>query len=73
MAYTINMQENEKMKLLFVINPISGGKEKSDWEETIRTYFKSSPHDMEFYLLTGKSDNVSVAPFDNSSAFTLLM
>jgi len=55
------MQENEKMKILFVINPVSGGKEKSDWEETIRTYFKRSPHDMEFYLLTGKSDNVSVA------------
>lgn len=55
------MQENEKMKILFVINPVSGGKEKTDWENRIRTYFKSSPHEMEFYLLTGKSDNASVA------------
>ncbi len=61
------MQENEKMKLLFVINPVSGGKEKSDWEELIRTYFKSSPHEMEFYLITGKSDNASIAYYIEST------
>lgn len=49
------------MKLLFVINPVSGGKEKRDWEEQIRQYFKTSPHEMEFFILTGKSDAVSVA------------
>jgi YegS/Rv2252/BmrU family lipid kinase len=48
------------MKLLFIINPVSGGKEKTDWEEQIRTYFKASPHDMDFFLLTGESDEVSV-------------
>lgn len=48
------------MKLLFIINPISGGKQKSTWEEEIRTYFKASPHSMEFYLLDGQSDEASV-------------
>jgi diacylglycerol kinase (ATP) len=54
------MQEAEIMKILFVINPISGGKEKTDWETTIRQYFKESPHNMEFYLLTGQEDATSV-------------
>jgi YegS/Rv2252/BmrU family lipid kinase len=48
------------MKLLFVINPISGGKEKTDWETHIRNYFKTSPHDMEFFLLTGNGDESSI-------------
>jgi diacylglycerol kinase (ATP) len=48
------------MKILFVINPVSGGKEKMDWEEQIRDYFRDSEHNMDFYLLTGKSDEVSV-------------
>jgi YegS/Rv2252/BmrU family lipid kinase len=48
------------MKVLFIINPVSGGKEKTDWEEQIRTYFKSSPHNMEFFLLTGRNDESSV-------------
>ena len=54
------MQKAEIMKILFIINPISGGKEKNDWETTIRQYFKESPHSMEFYLLTGAEDAVSV-------------
>lgn len=54
------MQEAEIMKILFVINPISGGKEKKDWETTIRQYFKESPHNMEFYLLTGAEDSSSI-------------
>ncbi len=43
-----------------MINPISGGKEKNDWERDIRNYFRNSPHVMEFYLLTGKGDKTSV-------------
>jgi YegS/Rv2252/BmrU family lipid kinase len=54
------------MKVLFIINPVSGGKEKRDWEEKIRTYFKQSPHNMEFYILTGQSDVVSVQHHINS-------
>jgi diacylglycerol kinase (ATP) len=54
------MQKGLSLKILFVINPVSGGKEKTDWEEQIRNYFKDSPHSMEFYLLTGVSDYASV-------------
>ncbi|HZI00702.1 MAG TPA: diacylglycerol kinase family protein [Flavisolibacter sp.] len=48
------------MKLLFVINPISGGKTKTDWETHIREYFKTSEHQMEFFILSGKGDESSV-------------
>lgn len=54
------MQEGKRLKILFIINPVSGGKEKTDWEERIREYFKESVHDMEFYLLTGKDDRASI-------------
>jgi diacylglycerol kinase (ATP) len=51
---------NEPEKLLFVINPISGGKEKTDWELAIRNYFSKKPHIVEFYLLDGTTDKVSL-------------
>lgn len=54
------MQKDKILKILFVINPISGGKEKRDWEEKIRTYFKQSPHNMEFFLLSGRDDAGSI-------------
>jgi diacylglycerol kinase (ATP) len=54
------MQKAEALKILFVINPISGGKEKTDWEEQIRTYFKNSIHKIEMYLMTGANDATSV-------------
>src|SRR5688572_3018239 len=46
--------------LLFIINPISGGKEKHDWEAAIRGYLKDKPEQMEFYLLNGKDDKRSI-------------
>lgn len=54
------MQKDKNLKLLFIINPVSGGKEKQDWENQIREYFKASPHSMEFFLLNGESDAVSI-------------
>jgi diacylglycerol kinase (ATP) len=45
---------------LFVINPISGGKEKHDWEAAIRDHFKESSHRAEFYLMSGADDKRSV-------------
>jgi YegS/Rv2252/BmrU family lipid kinase len=54
------MQNKEALKLLFIINPVSGGKEKHDWEASIREYFKDKFHLSEFYLLTGKDDKRSV-------------
>lgn len=55
------------MKILFVINPKSGSRSKVQWESQIREYFKTSEHTMEFYLLTGKSDAVSVGHHIDSS------
>ncbi len=54
------MQKEEIQKLLFIINPVSGGKEKQDWEISIREYFKALPHSIEFYLLNGKDDSASI-------------
>jgi diacylglycerol kinase (ATP) len=54
------MQKDEPQKILFVINPVSGGKEKQDWEASIRDFFKELPHSIEFYLLTGSNDSVSI-------------
>ncbi len=54
------MQNQEPIKLLFVINPVSGGKEKHDWEASIRHYFQDKPYAIEFYLLTGDNDKSSV-------------
>jgi YegS/Rv2252/BmrU family lipid kinase len=54
------MQKEGPMKILFIINPKSGGKAKGDWEAQIREYFKTSEHTMEFYVLTGQSDSTSV-------------
>ena len=54
------MQKDNPEKILFVINPVSGGKEKQDWEASIREFFKELPHSIEIYLLTGKDDSVSI-------------
>ena len=54
------MQKHGSQKLLFVINPVSGGKEKQDWEAFIREFYKELPHSIEFYLLTGENDKTSV-------------
>lgn len=43
-----------------MINPVSGGKEKHDWEASIRQFFKDRPQLTEFYLLTGRDDKISI-------------
>lgn len=48
------------LKLLFVINPGSGTKSKIDWETLTRNYFKPLSHVIEFYLISGKDDAVSL-------------
>lgn len=50
------MNENSTLKILFVINPGSGTKSKKDWESISRDYFKTLPHKIEFFLLSGKED-----------------
>ena len=50
----------EAEKLLFIINPISGGKIKTNWEQAIRTYFKDKPQQAEYYHLCGSNDKISI-------------
>jgi diacylglycerol kinase (ATP) len=44
------------MKYLFVINPISGGRDKGDYEAAIRKFFEPLPHSIDFFILDGKND-----------------
>jgi YegS/Rv2252/BmrU family lipid kinase len=50
----------KSLKILFVVNPIAGGKEKKDWETAIREFFSESPYQIEFYIQTGKNDKPSI-------------
>jgi len=54
------MEKPPGLKILFVLNPISGGKKKIDWEKVIREYFKHLLHEIEIYVLTGKDDTGSL-------------
>ena len=54
------MHSNGGLKLLFVINPVSGGKEKNDWEATIRKSFNDSIHSIEFYIIQKNHDKSSI-------------
>ena len=54
------MENPSSLKILFVLNPVSGGKKKIDWETAIRNYFKNLPHIIEIYILTGKDDTGSI-------------
>lgn len=44
------------MKLLFVINPVSGGKDKSDFERAIQIFCQAADHTADLLLLTGTDD-----------------
>ncbi len=50
------MEQPSNLKILFVLNPVSGGKKKIDWEPLIKDYFKELPHTIEFFVLSGKDD-----------------
>lgn len=50
------MEVPSKLTILFIVNPISGGKKKIKWEPIIRNHFKSLDHNIEFFILTGKND-----------------
>lgn len=51
---------NSNLKILFVINPISGTKAKIAWEPAIRNHFTNLSHSIEFFLLDGKDDATSL-------------
>lgn len=48
------------MKLLFVINPTSGGTTKEAWVSGIAEYFKESAHHHEWYEMQGTDDESSL-------------
>ena len=54
------MTADAALKILFVINPISGAKGKIACEPAIRKYFENLPHSIEFFLLDGKDDATSL-------------
>jgi diacylglycerol kinase (ATP) len=54
------MENPDNLKILFVLNPASGGRKKTDWEQSIRSYFKHLPHTIEIYILKGKDDTGSI-------------
>ncbi len=48
------------MKILFILNPVSGGKKKIDWQPLIHDYFALLPHRIVFYTLTGNNDKEAI-------------
>ena len=54
------MEESGQSKLLFVINPVSGGNNKIRIEKEIRQYFEKLPIPIKLINLTGKQDDILV-------------
>ena len=50
----------ELLSILFVLNPVSGAKNKPDWKTIIKEYFKELPHEIAFYELTGGDDKYGI-------------
>ncbi len=48
------------MIFLFAINPVSGGKAKTDWETGIRTHFAELTHTAHLLYLDGKTDEETI-------------
>jgi diacylglycerol kinase (ATP) len=48
------------IKILFVLNPVSGGRSKVTWETGIRDYFKNNEGSYEIYNTTGQADHESL-------------
>ncbi len=46
----------DSLRILFIINPVSGKGSKSEIEHTIREYFRNSNHHTEIYNLSGKAE-----------------
>lgn len=50
------MPGSQPLKLLFIINPVSGGNVGVNWEAEIRAYYKNFNHSIEVCILNGKTD-----------------
>jgi YegS/Rv2252/BmrU family lipid kinase len=51
------MPNNNPSKLLFIVNPASGGKSKTDWNEKIKDYFSKTQHCFKIHKLTGDNND----------------
>lgn len=54
------MEQALNLKILFVLNPVSGGKKKINWEPLIRNYFQQRAEIIEFFVLVGSGDGTSL-------------
>ena len=54
------MQQTAALKILFALNPVSGGKSNQNWEVSIREYFQDLPHTIEIFMLGGENDELSL-------------
>lgn len=50
------MTQTTTTTILFVVNPISGGKHKKDHQDAIEKYFASLPHKIDLFLLDDKNN-----------------
>ncbi|MEP6683531.1 MAG: YegS/Rv2252/BmrU family lipid kinase [Parafilimonas sp.] len=53
------MPDNNSNKLLFIVNPFSGGKNKTDWKEKIEDYFSKTQQQFKIFELTGGDNDKS--------------
>jgi diacylglycerol kinase (ATP) len=55
------MPDNKTAELLFIINPSSGTKSKTNWKQTVNEFFRSRPESFQIYELTGgENDNAEL-------------
>ncbi|MGN6531159.1 MAG: diacylglycerol/lipid kinase family protein [Ginsengibacter sp.] len=52
--------ERSSIDILFILNPISGGKNKTNWKSIIKDYFKTLSQKIDFFILTGTDDAASI-------------
>ncbi|MGN6542448.1 MAG: diacylglycerol/lipid kinase family protein [Ginsengibacter sp.] len=62
------MAPASNINILFILNPVSGGKNKTKWQPVIRDYFKSLPQKIDFFTLTGTDDAESIKSAIEKSA-----
>jgi diacylglycerol kinase (ATP) len=59
------MQQSGQLKILFALNPLSGGKSNQNWEAAVRNYFKDLQHTIEIFMLKGVHDAESLSYWIN--------
>lgn len=57
------MSQETSSLLLFVINPISGGKEKNEHQQIIEEHFSQLPFTIKKFVLTGKNNSVNLQKY----------